>query len=80
MSKGLSPNTSRILRNKNIKKYFVVTLTSRSATSVTMLVIAWYVFAVTQSAIDVAIVGVIETLGAVILSLPAGVWVDRINR
>ena len=73
-------NTLGILRNKNFKKYFVMTLASRSATSVTMLVIVWYVFAVTQSAIDVAIVGVTETLGAVILSLPAGVWVDRFNR
>ena len=73
-------NTLGILRNKNFKEYFVMTLASRSATSVTMLVIVWYVFAVTQSAIDVAIVGVTETLGAVILSLPAGVWVDRFNR
>ena len=77
---ALDRNTLGILRNKNFKKYFVMTLASRSATSVTMLVIVWYVFAVTQSAIDVAIVGVTETLGAVILSLPAGVWVDRFNR
>ena len=77
---ALDRNTLGILRNKNFKEYFVMTLASRSATSVTMLVIVWYVFAVTQSAIDVAIVGVTETLGAVILSLPAGVWVDRFNR
>ncbi|MGC8505289.1 MAG: MFS transporter [Thermoplasmata archaeon] len=73
-------NTSGILGNKNFQKYFVMTLTSRSATSVASLVIVWYVFAVTQSAIDVAIVGITETVGAVILSLPAGVWIDRYNR
>jgi len=76
----MSRKTSVILRNRNFKKYFVMTLTSRSATSVVMLVIIWYVFAITHSAIDLAIVGVTETLGAVILSLPAGVWVDRFNR
>ena len=48
-----------------------MTLASRLTASLTMLVIVWYVFAVTQSAIDVAIVGVTETLGAVILSIPA---------
>jgi MFS family permease len=77
---AMSRKTSVILRNRNFKKYFVMTLTSRSATSVVMLVIIWYVFAITHSAIDLAIVGVTETLGAVILSLPAGVWVDRFNR
>ncbi len=76
----MSRKTSVILRNRNFKKYFVMTLTSRSATSVVMLVIIWYVFAITHSAIDLAIVGVTETLGVVILSLPAGVWVDRFNR
>jgi len=77
---AMSRKTSLILRNRNFKKYFVMTLTSRSATSVVMLVIIWYVFAITHSAIDLAIVGVTETLGVVILSLPAGVWVDRFNR
>ena len=76
----MSRKTSLILRNRNFKKYFVMTLTSRSATSLVMLVIIWYVFAITHSAIDLAIVGVTETLGVVILSLPAGVWVDRFNR
>ncbi len=76
----MNSNTSGILRNKNFQKYFAMTLTSRSATSVASLVIVWYVFAVTQSAIDVAIVGVTETVSAVILSLPAGVWIDRFNR
>lgn len=56
-----------------------MSLTSRSATSVASLVIVWYVFAVTQSSIDIAIVGVTETVSAVILSLPAGVWIDRYN-
>ena len=76
----MNSNTSGILRNKNFQKFFAMTLTSRSATSVASLVIVWYVFAVTQSAIDVAIVGVTETVSAVILSLPAGVWIDRFNR
>jgi DHA3 family macrolide efflux protein-like MFS transporter len=69
-----------ILKNGNFQKYFGMRLTSSSATSVSSLVILWYVFAVTHSSIDIAIVGVTETVSAVILSLPAGVWIDRYNR
>ena len=72
--------TGSILRNENFQKYFGMSLASRSATSVASLVIVWYVFAVTQSSIDIAIVGVTETVSAVILALPAGIWIDRYNR
>jgi|GEM_PF-3146356 hypothetical protein len=76
----MANRSGSILKNGNFQKYFGMRLTSRSATSVSSLVIVWYVFAVTHSSIDIAIVGVTATVSAVILSLPAGVWNERYNR
>lgn len=76
----MNSSTAGVFKNRNFRNYFGMNLSSRSATSVLGLVIVFYVFSVTASSIDVAIVGVTETLSAVILSLPAGVWVDRYNR
>lgn len=76
----MESRTLQIFRNIDFKKYFGMNLASTSANSVASLVIVWYVFTVTQSPLDVALVGIAETVSAVILSLPAGVWIDRYNR
>jgi Na+/melibiose symporter-like transporter len=55
-------------------------LTSRSAFQVASVGLIWIVYAVTRSALDVAIVGIANTATTVIVTLPAGVWVDRVNR
>lgn len=73
-------NTKEIFGNRGFQRYLAMRLSSGSAYAVASLVIVWYVYSVTGSPIDVAIVGVTETVSALILSLPAGVWVDRYNR
>jgi MFS family permease len=55
-------------------------LTSRSAFQVASVGLIWVVNAVTHSALDIAIVGIANTVSTVIVTLPAGVWVDRVNR
>lgn len=55
-------------------------IASTSSNSVASLIIVWYVFTVTHSSLDVAFIGIAETVSAVVLSLPAGVWIDRYNR
>jgi len=55
-------------------------LTSQTAGQVTNVVIIWAVYAVTHSALDVAIVGVVSAISTVGVTLPAEVWVDRYNR
>ncbi len=60
--------------------YFVMYLTSRSAFQVASVGLIWIVYAVTHSALDVAIVGIANTVSTVVVTLPAGVWVDRVNR
>lgn len=75
--KGISEG---IFRNRNFLDYFGMNLSSRTAGAVTNVSVIWFVFAVTHSAIDVAIVGLAASVATVIVTLPAGVWIDRYNR
>ncbi|MDG7000641.1 MAG: MFS transporter [Nitrososphaerota archaeon] len=76
----MTEETEPLLSNRVFQKYFGLSLSATSASSVVSLVIIWYVYSVTHSAIDLTIIGVTETLAAVIISLPAGVWIDRHDR
>ena len=69
-----------IFGNRSFLDYFGMYLTSRSAFQVASVGLIWIVYAVTHSALDVAIVGIANTASTVIVTLPAGVWVDRVNR
>ena len=69
-----------IFGNRSSLDYFGMYLTSRSAFQVASVGLIWIVFAVTKSALDVAIVGIANTVSTVIFTLPAGVWIDRLNR
>lgn len=69
-----------IFRKRSFLDYFVMYLTSRSAFQVANVGLIWIVYALTHSALDVAIVGIANTVSTVITTLPAGVWVDRTNR
>lgn len=77
---SIADGKGNVLRNKYFRRFLGMRLSSFSASSVTSLVLVWYVYAVTASAIDVAIIGITETVSALIIMLPAGVWADRYNR
>jgi MFS family permease len=57
-----------------------MSLSSRMARSVADVAVLWVVFAVTRSSVAVAIVGIAESAGLVLTTLPAGVLVDRYDR
>jgi MFS family permease len=69
-----------IFRNRNFLDYLAIYLASSSATQVVNVSLIWVVYALTHSALDVAIVGVANTVSTVIVTLPAGVWIDRVER
>lgn len=71
---------SGIFGNRSFLDYFGMFLTSRSAFQVATVGLIWLVNAVTHSALDIAIVGVANTVSTVVVTLPAGVWVDRVDR
>lgn len=68
-----------IFASRNFVDYFGMYLTSRSAFQVASVGLIWTVYAVTRSALDVAIVGVANTVATLIVTLPTGVWVDRVD-
>lgn len=69
-----------IFGNRSFLEYFGMNLSSRTAGAVATVSVVWFVFAVTRSAIDVAIIGIAASVGTVAVTLPAGVWVDRYDR
>jgi len=66
-----------IFGNRNFLDYFLTYLTSRSAFQVASVGLVWAVYAITKSALDVALVGIANTVATLITTLPAGVWIDR---
>lgn len=68
-------NNSRggMFRNRSFLAYFGMNLISRSSYQVANVAIIWFVFVVTKSALDVAIVGIADTVATVLATLPAGV-------
>ena len=69
-----------VFGNRNFLDYFLTYLTSRSAFQVANLGLVWAVYHVTGSALDVALVGVANTVATLATTLPAGVWIDRLDR
>jgi MFS family permease len=76
----LSEAKHSIFANRSFLDYFGMYLTSRSAFQIASVGLIWIVYMLTHSALDVAIVGIANTLSTVFVTLPAGVWIDRTNR
>ena len=69
-----------LLKNRSYLDYLGMNVSSSAATQVGSLAVIWYVFAVTKSPLDVALVGGAQAVATLAFSLPAGVWVDRHDR
>ena len=50
-----------------------------SAFNLLQVCLTWYVFTSTHSASDVGLVAIIETITVMVVSLPTGAYVDRVN-
>ena len=74
------PFARHLLRSRSFLGYLAQDSLSSTATSVAGVVVAWYVYASTGSALEVGLVALAESLAAVGTSLPAGTWVDRFDR
>ncbi len=59
---------------------FLAGAISTGGSAFSSLAVVWVVYARTGSAIDLALVGVASLSGAILTTLPAGVWVDRYSR
>ena len=69
-----------IFGDRGFVDYFLSYISSRAAFQVANVGLVWAVYAITKSAIDLAVVGVANTVVTLIVTLPAGVWIDRFDR
>ena len=74
------PGRAGVFGNRSFLDYFGMYLSSRSSFQVANVGLVWVVYAVTGSALDVAVVGVSNTVATLAMTLPAGVWIDRFDR
>ena len=69
-----------LFRNSAFLEYFGMNLSSGTSGAVVNVAVVWFVFEMTRSALDVAVVGFAVSISAVVTTLPAGVWIDRFDR
>lgn len=70
----------RLTGNAGFIRVFSAGIVSVSGYSLTSVILIWLVFAETHSSIAVALLGIAETAGYVLFSLPSGTIVDRYRR
>ena len=69
-----------VLRNRDFARLFFAGVTSSSGFAIGQVALTWVVYAETNSAPDIALIGVSFILASVVFSLLAGAVVDRYER
>ncbi|HET7677548.1 MAG TPA: MFS transporter, partial [Candidatus Limnocylindrales bacterium] len=79
---GASPRPlGGLLRHADFRKLWAAETVSQVGSQVSMLALPLVAIVVLEaSAFEVALLGTIEFLPFILISLPAGVWVDRLRR
>ena len=72
--------TPAVLKNGDFARLFFAGVTSASGFSIGQVALTWIVYAETNSAPDIALIGVSFILASVVFSLLAGALVDRYER
>ena len=77
-----APRVSRFgaLRHRNFRLYFIGQGTSLVGTWMQSIAQGWLVLLLTNSPFDVGLVSALGSLPILLVSLPAGVFVDRVNK
>src|SRR5271169_2745143 len=75
-----SSNPLRVLKNPRFARLFSAGAASTAGTAIGQVAIIWFVYSVTKSAIDVALVGISYFAAITVFSLLAGTLVDRQDR
>lgn len=72
--------STEVLKNKDFRKLFIAAITSTSGRTIANASLIWFIFAETDSSLDIAYYGIASTVAAIIFSLVTGTFVDRYNR
>jgi MFS family permease len=65
---------------RNLQYYLVVRLTGSAANQMVLVALGWQMYDLTSSAWDLGLVGLVQFLPALLLTIPAGQLVDRVDR
>lgn len=76
-----SPSVSdRLLAQRDYVRLMMARFTGTAANQMLMVALGWQMYDLTQSAWDLGLVGLAQFVPALLLTLPAGQWVDRSDR
>ncbi len=73
-------NTWSVLRNRNYALLFWGQLISATGTQMQVVAVAWQVYLLTHSAVALGIIGLLQAIPRLLLSLVGGVFADRFDR
>src|SRR6266576_5776971 len=69
-----------VMRNRNYALMFWGQLISAAGTQMQIVAVAWQVYLLTHSAIALGIIGLLQAIPRLLLSLVGGVFADRFDR
>ena len=76
----MNPNGSSVLHNRSFLRLWIARIFSTSAFQMLSVAIGWQMYALTDSAFQLGLVGLAQFLPMLLLTLPAGQTADRYDR
>ena len=70
----------RLLRERNVRWLFAGQLISQVGEGVSKVALLWFVYAMTESALKMSLIGVVQTVPPLVLGPFAGVLLDRLEK
>jgi MFS family permease len=71
---------SRLFAQRPFMRFWLARLAGVTANQMLMLAVAWHMYDITSSAWDLGLVGLLQFLPALVMTLPAGHAADRLHR
>src|SRR6478609_8321932 len=66
--------------SRGFRNFLWTRLLGTTANQMLMVALAWQIYDISGSAWDLGLVGLMQFIPALLLTLPAGQWVDRVDR
>jgi MFS family permease len=77
---GLAPVVTRSAFSPSFRRYLATRLLGTTGNQMLMVALAWQMYDITGRAWDLGMVGLLQFVPALLFTLPAGQWVDRVDR
>ena len=78
--RGASTGWRQLLRDRNVRWLFAGQTVSQVGDGVSKVALLWFVYALTDSALKMSLIGVLQTIPPLVFGPFAGVLLDRIDK